>query len=179
MIWKILKSSYSFICPWLRVRKDCVVLPSGFEMEDFYVLESNDWVNVIAITEDGYFIVEKQYRHGIGRVCFELPAGNVSKGEAPLDAAKRELLEETGYTGGDWKCFCTLAPNASGMNNLCYTFLATGVKRVASPHLEKSEDIRVFLMTLNEIENLLIEESIIEAVMQAPLWRYINVRKWA
>ena len=59
MNWKTLKSSYAFICPWLRVRKDHVRLPSGVEMEDFYVVESNDWVNVIAITEDGEGNLEK------------------------------------------------------------------------------------------------------------------------
>ena len=77
MNWKTLKSSYAFLCPWLRVRKDHVQLPSGVEMDDFYVVESNDWVNVIAITENGLFLIEEQYRHGVGQVCFELPAGNV------------------------------------------------------------------------------------------------------
>lgn len=175
MYWKTLKSSYSFICPWLRLRKDHVKLPSNFEMEDFYVVESNDWVNVIAITDEGYFIIEEQYRHGIGRVCFELPAGNVSEGEDPLDAAKRELKEETGFDGGKWSLFCTSAPNASGMNNYCYTFLAEGVKKVANPHLESSEEIRVHFKSQSEIKDLLMNGSIIEAVMQAPLWRYIKV----
>ena len=175
MYWKTLKSSYSFICPWLRLRKDHVKLPSNFEMDDFYVVESNDWVNVIAITDEGYFIIEEQYRHGIGRVCFELPAGNVSEGEDPLDAAKRELKEETGFDGGKWSLFCTSAPIASCMNNYCYTFLAEGVKKVANPHLESSEEIRVHFKSQSEIKDLLMNGSIIEAVMQAPLWRYIKV----
>lgn len=175
MNWKTIKSSYAFICPWLRVRKDYVRLPSGVEVDDFYVVESNDWVNVIAITEDGRYIIEEQYRHGIGRICFELPAGNVSKGENPLDAAKRELKEETGFAGGTWIHFCTSAPNASGMNNYCHTFLAKGVRKVTEPQLESSEDIRVHLKSQSEIEELLITDSIIEAVMQAPLWRYVKL----
>lgn len=175
MNWKTLKSSYVFLCPWLRVRKDHVQLPSGVEMDDFYVVESNDWVNVIAITEDGLFLIEEQYRHGVGQVCFELPAGNISKGEKPLEAAKRELLEETGFAGGKWMHFCSTAPNASGMNNFCHTFLAEGVKKVAEPHLESSEDIYVHLKSQREIEELLTNNSIIEAVMQAPLWRYLNI----
>ena len=175
MNWKTLKSSYAFLCPWLRVRKDHVQLPSGVEMDDFYVVESNDWVNVIAITENGLFLIEEQYRHGVGQVCFELPAGNVSKGEKPLEAAKRELLEETGFAGGKWMHFCSTAPNASGMNNFCHTFLADGVKTVAEPHLESSEDIYVHLKSQREIEELLTNNSIIEAVMQAPLWRFIKV----
>lgn len=175
MNWRTLKSSYPFLCPWLRVRKDHVILPSGFEMDDFYVIESNDWVNVIAITEDGAYIMEEQYRHGLGQVCFELPAGNVCKGENPVDAAKRELMEETGYTGGKWEFFCDSAPNASGMNNLCHTFLAKGVKKTTEPHLERSEEIHVHLKTKDEVVELLKNNSIVEAVMQAPLWRYINI----
>ena len=176
MNWRTLKSSYPFLCPWLRVRKDHVILPSGFEMDDFYVIESNDWVNVIAITEDGRYIIEEQYRHGIGRICFELPAGNVSKGENPLDAAKRELMEETGFAGGKWELFCDSAPNASGMDNLCHTFLARGVKKNTEPHLESSEEIHVHLKTKDEVVELLKNNSIVEAVMQAPLWRYIKER---
>lgn len=174
MNWKSFKSSYVFLCPWLKVRKDHVQLPSGVELDDFYVVESNEWVNVIAITMDGRFIIEEQYRHGIGRVCFELPAGNVFENEYPLEAAKRELLEETGFAGGDWVHFCTSAPNASGMNNFCYTFLARGARKVVEPHLEASEDIRVHLFTKEEIEQLLTTDSIIEGVMQAPLWRYLK-----
>ena len=59
MIEKVLKSTYAFLCLWFRVRKDQVLLPSGVEMDDFYVVESGDWVNVIAITDDDRFIIEE------------------------------------------------------------------------------------------------------------------------
>lgn len=85
------------------------------------------------------------------------------------------MKEETGFDGGKWSLFCTSAPNASGMNNYCYTFLAEGVKKVANPHLESSEEIRVHFKSQSEIKDLLMNGSIIEAVMQAPLWRYIKV----
>lgn len=174
MNWKTIKSSYAFICPWLRVRKDHVQLPSGFEIDDFYVVESSDWVNVIAITEDGRFLIEEQYRYGIGQVCFELPAGVVSKGEVPLTAAKRELKEETGYSGGQWCYFCTSAPNASGMSSLCHTFLARGVRKTTKPNPERSEDIQVYIKSYDEVRSILINNNIIEAVMQAALWKFFS-----
>ena len=92
--WKVLKSEYLFNRPWLTVRRDCVELPDGRQNPEFYVLEYPDWVNVIAITEDGQFVMERQYRHGLGKTCFEIPAGVMEKGETPLDAAKRELVDE-------------------------------------------------------------------------------------
>ncbi len=176
MIWKVLKSTYSFICPWLKVRKDHIRMPSGVEMEDFYIVETNDWINVIAIIEDGHFIIEEQYRHGAQRVCFELPAGNVADDENPLEAAKRELLEETGYADGDWIYFGQYIPNTSGMSNTCYTFIAKSVKKIQEPKREKTEDIKIHLVTLSEVEQLLKDEKIIEGVMQAPLYKYICLK---
>lgn len=173
MNWEVLESSYSFLCPWLKLRKDHVRLSSGVEMDDFYVIEARDWVNIIAITEDNHFIIEEQYRHGIGRICFELPAGSVMNGENPLDTAKRELLEETGYVSDEWIPFGKYVPNASGMNNVCYTFIAKNVAKVSAPILEQSEEIKVFLVELAEIKQMLEKGSIIEAVMQAPLYRYL------
>lgn len=174
MKWKILHSDYLIRNQWLTVRKDYVRQPSGCELEDFYVMEYPDWVNVIAITEDGKFIIEEQYRHGLQRVNFELCAGCIEEGEEPLDAAKRELLEETGFGGGEWKEFMVSAPNPNSMSNICHTFLATGVTQVSEPHREKTEDIRVHLKTKEEVKGLLEEGKIIEGIMMAPLYKYLS-----
>lgn len=95
--WEVLKNEYLFKRPWLTVRKDSVKIPSGEVNDEFYVLEYPDWVNVIAITDESRFVLEKQYRHGLGKTCYEIPAGVIEEGESPLEAAKRELQEETGY----------------------------------------------------------------------------------
>ena len=150
-----------------------MITEKNVEIDDFYVLEYPNWINVIAITDEGKFIIEEQYRHGIQEICYELCAGVCEEGETPLEAAKRELLEETGYSGGDWKLFAKSAPNANSMNNICYTFIAKGVKSMKEPEPESTEDIKVHLYTLSEIKDILIKNQIIEGVMQAPLWRYI------
>lgn len=173
MNWSVLKSDYLIKCKWLTVRKDHVRMPSGVEMDDFYIIESNDWVNVIAITNNNQIILEKQYRHGLGKVCIELPAGSVDDGETPLQAAKRELLEETGYSGGVWKPFGRYAPNASAMTNYSNTFIATGVSKLADAHLEPSENIEVLLASLDSLSDMLKNEQLIEADIVAPLWRFL------
>lgn len=171
--WDILKSTYIYSCKWLTVRKDHVRTNKNIDIEDFYVLEYPDWINVIAITENGLFIIEEQYRHGIRKVDYELCAGVKELSETPLEAAKRELLEETGYGDGEWIEYGQYAPNTSSMNNTCYTFIARGLRKICRPRPEDTEDIKVHLMTLSEIKQLLITNKIEEAVMQAPLWRYI------
>lgn len=174
--WKILKSEYIHKCPWLTVRMDAVEMPSGHVIPDFYVLEYRDWVNVIAVTTDGKFLLERQYRHGVQEYCVELPAGVVDDGEEPLVAAQRELLEETGYAGGKWTAFMKTAPNASAMNNYCHTFLAEGVEPTGEKALEVSEDIDTVLVTREELLEAIESGEMVEADMVAAVWKYLAVK---
>ena len=98
MKWKTLKSEYLIQRPGLTARRDTVELPNGVINDEYYVLEYPTWINVIALTTDGNMVMIRQYRHGIDQTCFEIVAGVCEKGEDPEAAARRELLEETGYT---------------------------------------------------------------------------------
>lgn len=171
--WKILKSEYLFERPWLTVRKDVVQIPNGQINDEFYVLEYPDWVNVIAITKDGQFVMERQYRHGLGKTCYEIPAGVVEKGETPLDAARRELMEETGYGAGEWREIMTVSGNTSTTNNLTHCFVAANVKLLSDKqHLDRTEDIKVCLMSEEQVLDLMANDQIKQSLMAAPLWRY-------
>ena len=173
--WTILNSEYLIKRPWLTARKDHVLLPTGVKNEEYYVLEYPDWVNVIAITKDGHFLMERQYRHGIGLTCYEICAGVCEPGETPLESARRELEEETGFGGGTWTHWMDISANTSTMNNICHCFLATDVERISSGHQEPTEDICTELLTLEEVRTLLQSDKIRQSLMAAPLWKYFAV----
>ena len=111
--WEILQSEYLIKRPWLTARRDRVRLPNGAINDEYYVLEYPDWVNVIAITKEGDFLMERQYRHGLQWTGYELCAGVCEAGEDPLESARRELYEETGYAGGEWVKHMTISANTS------------------------------------------------------------------
>lgn len=172
-LWKILHSDYLIQNKWLTVRKDCVSLPTGVEINDYYVLEYPDWVTVIAITNEGRYVMERQYRHGIQRTCYELCGGTVEVGEDTLSAAKRELKEETGYEGGSWEYFSTTAPNPAAMTNVCFTFVAKGVRKTCCQNLEKTEDIDVCELTEQELLEVMKAGEIAQGDMLSPLWQWM------
>ena len=176
--WEIISSEYLIRRPWLTARRDHVRLPTGVENPEFYILEYPDWVNVIAITRKGEFVMIRQYRHGLGETRYELCAGVSEEGEAPIDSARRELLEETGYGGGEWQLWMTISANPSTTTNLTYCYLATNVELMSSQQLEETEDITVHLLTEKEVKALLVNDEIRQALMAAPLWKYFaNVNK--
>ena len=174
--WEILSTEYLIRRPWLTARRDHVKLPTGVENPEFYVLEYPDWVNVIAITREGEFVMIRQYRHGLGETRYELCAGVSEEGEDPVESARRELYEETGYGGGEWQPWMTISANPSTTNNLTHCFLATGVERLSEQHLEETEDITVHLLTEAEVKALLANDEIRQSLMAAPLWKYFALR---
>lgn len=171
--WHIKLSNYLIQNKWLTVRKDTVKLPSGVEIDDYYVLEYPDWVTVIALTKEGKYLMEKQYRHGIQKTCYELCGGTVENKENVLETAKRELKEETGYEGGEWEFFSITAPNPAAMTNLCYTFVARGVFKSGEQNLENTEDIDVCEMTEEELLDVMKAGLITQGDMLSPLWQWM------
>ena len=171
--WKVLESEYLVRRPWLTARRDRLELPDGRIIPEYYVLEYTNWVNVIAITKDGQFVMERQYRHAARKISLELPCGVMEEGETPLEAAQRELLEETGFGGGQWKKLMELSPNPSAMSNTTHCFLAIGVEKIAEQHLDETEELSVLFITKEEVKRMLNENQICQALMVAPLYKYI------
>jgi len=162
--WKKLSSSYIHKGPWATLRSDRCEMPDGHIVEDYYVLEYNNWVNAVAITEDNDVLMVRQYRHAAGIISLEIPGGVIDDGETPEQALRRELLEETGYQFDDFELLCTIYANPSTANNHTYCYLARGGKKVQEQQLDNQEEIIVETFTIPEVKKLLAENKIAQAL---------------
>jgi ADP-ribose pyrophosphatase len=168
--WKLLSSNYIHKGMWATLRVDTCEMPDGRIVDDYYVLEYDDWVNAVALTEDRQIILVKQYRHAVGEVSLELPGGVMDEGETPEEAIKRELLEETGYEFNSIELLSNLWPNPSTGNNKVRCFLARGGRKVTSQDLDPHEEIVIELYSIDEVKQLLAGNKIMQAMHVAGLF---------
>ena len=155
----------------LEVRFDWMRHPAGEPVLKRLVLESVDWINIVALDAEGLSIMVDQYRFGVGARTLETPGGMVDPGETPLAAAKRELLEETGYGGGRWRYLGAVEPNPAIHPHLCHHFLAQGVRRIAEPEPGPGEAIGLELLSLDGIRAAMADGRLRHALALSALAR--------
>ncbi len=178
MKWKIEKSEYLLSDKWIKVRADKCVMPNGKVVEPYYVLEYPNWVNVVGVTEKNEIILVKSYRHGVGKELIELPCGLIDNTDStPLEAAKRELLEETGYTSNDFIQTGIVSANPSNHNNLTYCFLARNLQIINSQALDETEEIEIVLTPINKVLEMLQKGQFLQALHVSSLYYAINYLK--
>ena len=163
---------------WTTVRNRCVVTTPIFDLHrarrshperrshDFYVLRAPDWVNIVPLTARNEVVMVRQYRHGISGFTLEIPGGMVDPGDRnPRLAARREMVEETGYDSSRILRLGAVHPNPAIMDNLCHSFVAVGVRPVARPQLDGTEETEVVTVPLRDIKKLIAGGKITHALV--------------
>lgn len=171
--WKIKSTEKLFDLPILSVLKNHSLGPDGKTEGDYFVLDCRDWVVVIPETEKTFLMV-KQWRHGINRVSVEFPGGIIDKGESPSEAAKRELLEETGCEAGNIIHLGSMSPNPAIQNNSVHIFLAKDLKMTGKQHLDSDEFVEYLEIDKKEVIKNMGNEEYCHGIMAAALCLYLS-----
>lgn len=161
--WEHLASEEILETPFFRLRSDRLRLPDGVVKDSYYILERADAAFILAIDGDGNVPLVRQYRPPLGIMEVCLPAGLVEPGETPEQAARRELLEETGYAGGEWERIVKLSASPGLKSNWAHVFLARGVEKVAPLDPDEFERLEVFSVSTGELGRMIREGEIVSS----------------
>jgi len=141
----------------------------------YYVLETGDWVNVVALTPADEVVLVRQFRHGSREVSLEIPGGMVDPEDSgPAQAAARELLEETGYAGGAPERILRVSSNPAILTNHTWTYRVRDARPVQAPNPDEHEDLELVLEPLTRIEELIAEGVIHHSLSVAALLRHLR-----
>lgn len=155
--WKTLASEVLLERKWLRIRQERIETGRGAIIDEFHVIEGPPWAAIVCVTTRRELVLVEQYRHGHGELSLELPAGVIEKAEDPLVAAQRELLEETGYGGGAWQALCVVRPEPARHTQWAHLFVCVGAELLRPQALDDTEDVRVVLRPVAELDAVVDE----------------------
>ncbi len=179
LCWEEVKTEHVVRDEWIDLRRSDYRFPDGTVCGPFYSYSRRDYVVVAASDEDGNYICVRQFRQGIGKVTTEFPAGGLERSdhqeyrsvdaddalsEDALEAAKRELLEETGYESKEWTHLLTIPSNATIADNFAHIFMAKNCRKVTGQHLDDTEFLHVKLLSSQEIERRIHGGDFLQAV---------------
>ncbi len=171
--WLVKTQEYLLERWWMRLRRDHVVLPNGVELEEYHVLEMPDWVCIICPVKshvgEPAIVLVRQFRHAVDRVSLELPAGAIEPDESVLDAAQRELVEETGYRAENFVPMGKLYADPSRITNAGHIVVAQGAVQVEDPKPDPSEELEVVVVPIRELDGLIASGELAHATHVAAI----------
>jgi len=159
-----------------KVRLDTLENPRTGAALERVALETPEWVNVIALTPERRALVVRQFRFGLGTVTTEIPAGMLEPGEDSGEAARRELLEETGYVSSRWTYLGCVEANPAFHDNLCHHWLAEDCAFDRDPDLDGGEDIVVATLSLDEVRAGILSGDIRHSLVVTAFSRVLDLR---
>jgi 8-oxo-dGTP pyrophosphatase MutT (NUDIX family) len=171
--WNRVGSEQIADCRVFTVREDICERASDGAKHNFFVVENPDWANVIALTKERNVILIEQFRHGVEEITLEIPGGMVDKEENAVDAAKRELLEETGFAAGEMIALGKSRPNPALQNNWIHHFLAISCEKEGATNFDQHESIVTKFVPLKEIEKLIENEQITHSLVLAAFYKLL------
>ena len=145
--WKLLETTQlTTVLPWFQIFQEKVELPGGRILDDFYRIVMPEFAMVVPVTPAGELLMVRGYKHGPRKICLSAPGGMIEPGESPLEAAQRELLEETGYQAAEWRSLGNFVVDSNRQGGTAHLFLARDVTQIASRRPDDAEELRVELM---------------------------------
>lgn len=153
--WQVIKSDYVLESEWISVRADVCKTQDDHIIDPYYIIETSDWAQIVPFDKDNNILLVHQYRHGASEVTIEVPCGVIEEGEEPLECAKRELLEETGYQSDNYISLGSYYPNPARRNNKVHLFACTNIEKVAIPSLDAAENIETVLVSIEELYKII------------------------
>lgn len=175
--WQEVRTEHLVQDEWIDFRKTAYRLPDGKVYEPFYNYSRRDYAVVVASDEEGNYLCVRQFRPGIRKVTTEFPAGGIERtdgreygsgcgtaAEDALEAARRELLEETGYVSDDWNCLIAVPSSATISDNYAYVFEARNCRKSAGQKLDETEFLNVRKYSAAELEEMIRQGEFQQAV---------------
>lgn len=161
MSWKCIESEELISNRWIGVKREKVLLPNGEIIEDFYKVRVSNASAVVAMTDNMELVLKKEYRYCYDAELIELPSGVFEPAETdPLDVAKRELMEETGYQSDNWDYLGATIEDSAKLTNHIHLYLARGCRKMGTQHLDLTEDIDVLVLPIEEAVQMVMDNQI-------------------